>query len=140
MCNCGKGVKEVKTPGDSERSLLMPKSGQVTVWFYSPSQAGKIFATHGGLSGMVYYFRHDQETLVRAGDAEWFVQNPNSWVKSRPDDATLARRGDEYSIYNPTEIGIVAGTLTYNFSSGVSQRVLNIDLPLVQAAIPGTVS
>lgn len=140
MCNCGKAVKEVRTPGDSERGLMMPKSGQVTVWFYSPSQAGKIFSTHGGLSGMVYYFRHDQETLVRAGDAEWFVQNPNSWVKPRPEDATLARRGDEYSIYNPTESGIVTGTLTYNFSSGVSQRVLNIDLPLVQAAIPGTVS
>ena len=89
---------------------------------------------------MVYYFRHDKETLVRAGDAEWFVKNPNSWVKPRPEDATLARRGDEYSIYNPTESGIVTGTLMYNFSSGVSQRVLNIDLPLVQAAIPGTVS
>ena len=142
MCNCGGGNR---SRGTSQRGLpssersLMPSSGEAEVWFYAPSLGGNFFATNGGVTGRALYFRHNATSNVPSADADWFVANPNKWVKAKPDDAIIARRGVDYALFNPLVDGQFNGAVEYTFTVGRIQPVLNVDLSAVQAAVAGTI-
>lgn len=142
MCNCGgggrsRGVSQRGLPS-SERSLL-PASNETEVWFYAPSIGASLFATNGGVTGRALYFRHNAVSNVPTADADWFVANPSKWVRAKPNDAIIARRGIEYTLYSPLVDGQFNGAANYTFTVGRIQPVLNADLSAVQAAVAGTI-
>lgn len=99
---------------------------------------GTYYTTYGPVSGRALYFAHNAYRNIAAADAEWMIQNPN-WPRGKPIDAILARRGDEFVLYRPSESGNVSGAIEYVFSADVEQPVLNVDLSAVQAAVSGTI-
>lgn len=104
-----------------------------------PSLAeGNYYVTYGPVSGRALYFAHNAFRNMQVSDAKWMIENPN-WPRGKPNDAILARRGDEFVLYRPSESGVASGAIDYVFSAGVEQPVLNVDLSAVQAAVSGTI-
>lgn len=117
----------------------MPSSGEAEVWFFAPSLGDKLFATNGGVTGRALYFRHNATSNVPSADADWLVANPSKWARAKPDDAIIARRGVDYALFNPLVDGQFSGAVSYTFTVGRIQPVLNVDLSAVQAAVAGTI-